>query len=178
MNSFRKLPFILVGGIIFTGILIGNKPKKELGLMDIKPGEKVTEIKFTFPEDRKPKSLKDSIKEMANRLGKKIYEYELTTEIIPHSNLYRISKSGYQQYEVRNVGAKYSITKVRFYTDKKLTYQDAIKFANKHPEYCIPVPLDSKSDFIDDYHDKYDEYSSDPENEIDFAPIPFDFLAD
>jgi len=73
----------------------------------------------------------------------------------------------------------YSHTWVKFYTDKKLTYQDAIKFAEKYPEKCIPfVPAPKAKSELDYYNENLDEYLSDPENEIDYAPEIFDFLAD
>ena len=72
----------------------------------------------------------------------------------------------------------YSHTWVKFYTDKKLTYQDAIKFAEKYPEKCIPfVPAPKAKSELDYYNENLDEYLSDPENEIDYAPEIFDFLA-
>lgn len=116
---------------------------------------------------------------MANKLGKRIYEYTVEIERIPENQIYQISNSGYQQYEVTRKGVGYSYTAVKFYTDKKLTYQDAIKYAERHPEHCIPIiPAPKEKSELDYYNENMDEYLSDPENEIDFVPEIFDFLAD
>lgn len=188
MNSgLKKLPIIGLAGFILIGIAFGSKPKATsneanpaslfwAGL----PTPESQGYNITFEsEPNQPKSLKDSIKEMANRLGKRIYEYIVETEIIPENQIYQISNSGYQQYEVTRKGVGYSYTAVKFYTDKKLTYQDAIKYAERHPEHCIPIiPTPKEKSELDYYNENLDEYLSDPENEIDFVPEIFDFLAD
>jgi hypothetical protein len=183
MNSgLKKLPIIGLAGFILIGLAIGSKPTSDASRISPAPSFKkndVPETKYSFSFADKPKSLMDSIQEMANKLGKRIYEYQVETEIIPENQIYQISNSGYQQYEVTRKGVGYSHTWVKFYTDKKLTYQDAIKFAEKYPEKCIPfVPAPKAKSELDYYNENLDEYLSDPENEIDYAPEIFDFLAD
>lgn len=183
MNSgLRKLPIIGLAGFILIGLAIGSKPTPDASRINHAPSFKkndVPETKYSFSFADKPKSLMDSIQEMANKLGKRIYEYQVETEIIPENQIYQISNSGYQQYEVTRKGVGYSHTWVKFYTDKKLTYQDAIKFAERYPEKCIPfVPAPKAKSELDYYNENLDEYLSDPENEIDYAPEIFDFLAD
>jgi hypothetical protein len=183
MNSgLKKLPIIGLAGFILIGLAIGSKPTSDASRIYPAPSFKkndVPETKYSFSFADKPKSLMDSIQEMANRLGKRIYEYQVEIEIIPENQIYQISNSGYQQYEVTRKGVGYSHTWVKFYTDKKLTYQDAIKFAEKYPEKCIPfVPTPKAKSELDYYNENLDEYLSDPENEIDYAPEIFDFLAD
>jgi hypothetical protein len=183
MNSgLRKLPIIGLAGFILIGLAIGSKPTSDASRISPAPSFKkndVPETKYSFSFADRPKSLMDSIQEMANKLGKRIYEYQVEIEIIPENQIYQISNSGYQQYEVTRKGVGYSHTWVKFYTDKKLTYQDAIKFAEKYPEKCIPfVPAPKAKSELDYYNENLDEYLSDPENEIDYAPEIFDFLAD
>jgi hypothetical protein len=183
MNSgLKKLPIIGLAGFILIGLAIGSKPTSDASRINPAPSFKkndVPETKYSFSFADKPKSLMDSIQEMANKLGKRIYEYQVEIEIIPENQIYQISNSGYQQYEVTRKGVGYSHTWVKFYTDKKLTYQDAIKFAEKYPEKCIPfVPTPKAKSELDYYNENLDEYLSDPENEIDYAPEIFDFLAD
>jgi hypothetical protein len=183
MNSgLRKLPIIGLAGFILIGLAIGSKPTPDASRINPAPSFKkndVPETKYSFSFADKPKSLMDSIQEMANKLGKRIYEYQVEIEIIPENQIYQISNSGYQQYEVTRKGVGYSHTWVKFYTDKKLTYQDAIKFAERYPEKCIPfVPAPKAKSELDYYNENLDEYLSDPENEIDYAPEIFDFLAD
>lgn len=80
MNSgLRKLPIIGLAGFILIGIAFGSKSKTTpseanpaslfwAGL----PTPESQGYNITFEsEPNQPKSLKDSIKEMANRLGKK-----------------------------------------------------------------------------------------------------------
>lgn len=182
MNSgLKKLPIIGLAGFILIGLAIGSKPKTDTSGINPAPSFKSKDepkTKYAFAFDNKPKSLQDSIQEMANKLGKRIYEYTVEIEIIPETQIYQISNSGYQQYEVTRKGTKYSHTWVKFYTDKKLTQRDAIKFAEKHPEKCIPFIPTPKSSDIDYYEEHRDEHLSDPENEIDFVPEIFDCLDD
>lgn len=183
MNSgLRKLPIIGLAGFILIGLAIGSKPTPDASRINPAPSFKkndVPETKYSFSFADKPKSLMDSIQEMANKLGKRIYEYQVEIEIIPENQIYQISNSGYQQYEVTRKGVGYSHTWVKFYTDKKLTCQDALKFAERYPEKCIPfVPAPKAKSELDYYNENLDEYLSDPENEIDYAPEIFDFLAD
>ena len=183
MNSgLKKLPIIGLAGFILIGLAIGSKPTSDASRISPAPSFKkndVPETKYSFSFADKPKSLMDSIQEMANKLGKRIYEYQVETEIIPENQIYQISNSGYQQYEVTRKGVGYSYTVVKFYTDKKLTYQDAIKYAERHPEHCIPIiPTPKEKSELDYYNENLDEYLSDPENEIDFVPEIFDFLSD
>lgn len=183
MNSgLRKLPIIGLAGFILIGLAIGSKPTPDASRINPAP-RRLKRTMYqklnTVSHLDKPKSLMDSIQEMANKLGKRIYEYQVEIEIIPENQIYQISNSGYQQYEVTRKGVGYSHTWVKFYTDKKLTYQDAIKFAERYPEKCIPfVPAPKAKSELDYYNENLDEYLSDPENEIDYAPEIFDFLAD
>jgi len=183
MNSgLKKLPIIGLAGFILIGLAIGSKPTNNSSRVNPAPSFKKNdepELKVNFSIRNEPKSLKDSIQEMANRLGKRIHEYTVEIEIIPENQIYQISNSGYQQYEVTRKGVGYSHTWVKFYTPKLLTWQDAIKYAERHPEHCIPClpPSKSNSD-IDYYNEHLDEYQSDPEDEINFVPEIFDCLTD
>lgn len=185
MNSnLKKLPIIALAVFVILGLSIGSRTKRNsnnehsipsywVGLP--KPEEKGVQIGFKTA----PLSLKDSIKKMANRLGKRIYGYTVETEIIPENQIYQINKSGYNQYEITRKGVGYSKTKVIFYTDKKLLTPDEIsKFAQQNPDKCIPILPSQSSNELDDYQMNLDEYLSDPENEIDFVPEVFDFLDD
>ena len=106
-------------GFILIGLVIGSKPTSDASRIYPAPSFKkndVPETKYSFSFADKPKSLMDSIQEMANKLGKRIYEYQVEIEIIPENQIYQISNSGYQQYEVTRKGVGYSHTWVKFYT--------------------------------------------------------------
>ena len=143
MNSgLKKLPIIGLAGFILIGLAIGSKPTPDASRINPAPSFKkndVPETKYSFSFADKPKSLMDSIQEMANKLGKRIYEYQVEIEIIPENQIYQISNSGYQQYEVTRKGVGYSHTWVKFYTDKKmpLSLQRNIQ-KNVYPLYLLP----------------------------------------
>lgn len=187
MNSnLKKLPIIALAGFTILGLSIGSRPKTESNRVN--PVSSFNRGKPT-PEEaghvmsiqsNGPLSLEDSIKQMANRLGKRIYGYQIEIERIPENQIYQINKSGHNQYEITRKGEGYSKTTVIFYTDKKLSIKEAIKFAEQNPDKCIPIlpTIKSKELDLDEYQMNYDEYTSDPGNEIDFAPEVYDFLAD
>lgn len=180
-SGLKKLPIIGVAGFILIGLATNLKPSYDeiiterfLNMRDN------PEIKASFPEDKwKPKSLRDSLQEMANLLGKRIYEYIVEIEVIPENYIFQINKSGYQQYEITSKGEKYSIRWVKFYTDRIMTTAEAYQFAERYPERCIPIiPTPEEKSRLDRYNMELDEYQADPEDEINFVPEIFDFLAD
>ena len=81
MNSgLKKLPIIGLAGFILIGLAIGSKPTSDAISINPAPSFKkndVPETKYSFSFADKPKSLMDSIQEMANKLGKRIYEYQV-----------------------------------------------------------------------------------------------------
>lgn len=125
-------------------------------------------------------SLQDSlgIKPKEREQKKQWYKYRVEIETIPENQLYKIEKSGYQQYEVSRLGETYSYVVYEFTSDKVMTTQEAYDFVKKYPERCTRVPNTSQDNIYDKYNEDYENYINDPEDEINYPPEVFDFLAD
>lgn len=109
---------------------------------------------------------------------KQWYKYRVEIETIPENQIYKIEKSGYQQYEVSRLGETYSYVTYEFTSDKVMTTQEAYDFVKKYPERCTRVPNTSQDNIYDKYNEDYEDYINDPEDEINYPPEIFDFLAD
>ena len=109
---------------------------------------------------------------------KQWYKYRVEIEMIPENQLYKIEKSGYQQYEISRLGESYSYVTYEFTSDKVMTTEEAYEFVKRHPEKCTRVPNTKTENIYDRYNDEYENYINDPEDEINYPPEVFDFLAD
>lgn len=182
--NLKRLFFIALAIFTLIGLSIGSKPKPDMNSESSVHSFNADKSKFPSQSqvinssDREPLSLKDSIQQMENRLGQRIYEYTVEIETTPVNQFDTANNSGCNQYEAARKGIGYSKTWVKFYTDKQLSTKQAIQFAIEHPEKCIPIIPVQPSNEIDYYHDNLEEYQSDPENEIDFDPEIFDFMSD
>ena len=59
-----------------------------------------------------------------------------------------------------------------------MTTEEAYEFVKRHPEKCTRVPNTKTENIYDRYNDEYENYINDPEDEINYPPEVFDFLAD
>lgn len=109
---------------------------------------------------------------------KQWYKYRVEIETIPENQLYKIEKSGYHQYEISRLGESYSYVTYEFTSDKVMTTEEAYEFVKRHPEKCTRVPNTKTENIYDRYNDEYENYINDPEDEINYPPEVFDFLAD
>ena len=161
MNSGTKI----IGGIsLVLGVMLlfGSRPSNLDREVSIAPSE------FVRPKPKdKPKEEK-----------KQWYKYRVEIETIPENQIYKIEKSGYQQYEVSRLGETYSYVTYEFTSDKVMTTQEAYDFVKKYPERCTRVPNTSQDNIYDKYNEDYEDYINDPEDEINYPPEIFDFLAD
>lgn len=133
-----------------------------------------TEEVSTAPSEfNRPKPL-----DIKPKISKQWYKYRVEIETIPENQLYKIEKSGYQQYEVSRLGETYSYVTYEFTSDKVMTTQEAYDFVKKYPERCTRVPNTSQDNIYDKYNEDYEDYINDPEDEINYPPEIFDFLAD
>jgi hypothetical protein len=123
-------------------------------------------------------SLQDSMGIKPKEEKKQWYKYRVEIETIPENQIYKIEKSGYQQYEVSRLGETYSYVTYEFTSDKVMTTQEAYDFVKKYPERCTRVPNTSQDNIYDKYNEDYEDYINDPEDEINYPPEIFDFLAD
>ena len=161
MNSGTKI----IGGlslVLGVMLLFGSRPSNLDQEVSIAPSE------FNRPEplDIKPK------------ISKQWYKYRVEIETIPENQLYKIEKSGYQQYEISRLGESYSYVTYEFTSDKVMTTEEAYEFVKRHPEKCTRVPNTKTENIYDRYNDEYENYINDPEDEINYPPEVFDFLAD
>lgn len=164
MNSGTKISQVL---IIATGamlLFLGTRYNAPIEEVSIAPSE----YNRPKPIDIKPKE------------KKQWYKYRVEIETIPEKKLYKIEKSGYNQYEIsrRGSGETYSYVTYEFISDKVMTTQEAYDFVKKYPERCTRVPNTSQDNIYDKYNEDYEDYINDPEDEINYPPEIFDFLAD
>lgn len=162
MNSGTKISQVL---IIATGamlLFLGTRYNAPIEEVSIAPSE----YNRPKPIDIKPKE------------KKQWYKYRVEIETIPENQIYKIEKSGYQQYEVSRLGETYSYVTYEFTSDKVMTTQEAYDFVKKYPERCTRVPNTSQDNIYDKYNEDYEDYINDPEDEINYPPEIFDFLAD
>lgn len=162
MNSGTKVTKSLLITIGAMLLYLGTKYNAPIEEVIIAPSE----FNRPKPLDIKPK------------ISKQWYKYRVEIETIPENQLYKIEKSGYQQYEVSRLGETYSYVTYEFTSDKVMTTQEAYDFVKKYPERCTRVPNTSQDNIYDKYNEDYEDYINDPEDEINYPPEIFDFLAD
>lgn len=162
MNSGTKVTKSLLIAMGAMLLYLGTKYNDPIEEVSIAPSE------FNRPEplDIKPK------------ISKQWYKYRVEIETIPENQLYKIEKSGYQQYEVSRLGESYSYVTYEFTSDKIMTTEEAYEFVKKYPEKCTRVPNTKTENIYDRYNDEYENYINDPEDEINYPPEVFDFLTD
>lgn len=162
MNSGTKVTKSLLITIGAMLLYLGTKYNAPIEEVSIAPSE----FNRPKPLDIKPK------------ISKQWYKYRVEIETIPENQLYKIEKSGYQQYEVSRLGESYSYVTYEFTSDKIMTTEEAYEFVKKYPEKCTRVPNTKTENIYDRYNDEYENYINDPEDEINYPPEVFDFLAD
>lgn len=162
MNSGTKITKGLLIAIGAMLLYLGSKNNAPIEEVSIAPSE----FNRPKPLDIKPK------------ISKQWYKYRVEIETIPENQLYKIEKSGYQQYEVSRLGESYSYVTYEFTSDKIMTTEEAYEFVKKYPEKCTRVPNTKTENIYDRYNDEYEDYINDPEDEINYPPEVFDFLAD
>lgn len=164
MNSGTKISQVL---IIATGAML-----LFLGTRYNAPIEEVSIAPFEYnrlkPIDIKPKE------------KKQWYKYRVEIETIPEKKLYKIEKSGYNQYEIsrRGSGENYSYKTYEFISDKVMNTQEAYNYVINNLDKCTLVSNILEENIYDRYNDDYEGYINDPEDEINYPPEIFDFLAD
>lgn len=163
MNSGTKI----IGGIsLVLGVMLlfGSRPSNLDREVSIAPSE------FVRPKPKdKPKEEK-----------KQWYKYRVEIESTPEKKLYKIEKSGYNQYEIsrRGSGENYSYKTYEFISDKVMNTQEAYNYVINNLDKCTLVSNTSEENIYDRYNDDYEGYIDDPEDEINYPPEIFDFLAD
>ena len=162
MNSGTKVTKSLLIAIGAMLLYLGTKYNAPTEEVIIAPSE----FNRPKPLDIKPK------------ISKQWYKYRVEIETIPENQLYKIEKSGYQQYEISRLGESYSYVTYEFTSDKVMTTEEAYEFVKRHPEKCTRVPNTKTENIYDRYNDEYENYINDPEDEINYPPEVFDFLAD
>lgn len=162
MNSGTKVTKSLLITIGAMLLYLGTKYNAPTEEVIIAPSE----FNRPKPLDIKPK------------ISKQWYKYRVEIETIPENQLYKIEKSGYQQYEISRLGESYSYVTYEFTSDKVMTTEEAYEFVKRHPEKCTRVPNTKTENIYDRYNDEYENYINDPEDEINYPPEVFDFLAD
>lgn len=162
MNSETKVTKSLLITIGAMLLYLGTKYNAPTEEVIIAPSE----FNRPKPLDIKPK------------ISKQWYKYRVEIETIPENQIYKIEKSGYQQYEVSRLGETYSYVTYEFISDRIMTTEEAYDFVKRHPEKCTQVPNTTKKNIYDGYNEEYEDYINDPEDEINYPPEIFDFLAD
>ena len=162
MNSGTKVTKSLLITIGAMLLYLGTKYNAPTEEVIIAPSE----FNRPKPLDIKPK------------ISKQWYKYRVEIETIPENQIYKIEKSGYQQYEVSRLGESYSYVTYEFTSDKIITTEEAYEFVKKYPEKCTRVPNTKTENIYDRYNEEYKDYINDPEDEINYPPEVFDFLAD
>lgn len=162
MNSETKVTKSLLITIGVMLLYLGTKYNAPTEEVSIAPSE----FNRPKPLDIKPK------------ISKQWYKYRVEIETIPENQIYKIEKSGYQQYEVSRLGETYSYVTYEFISDRIMTTEEAYDFVKRHPEKCTQVPNTTKKNIYDGYNEEYEDYINDPEDEINYPPEIFDFLAD
>nr|UVX82966.1 MAG: hypothetical protein [Bacteriophage sp.] len=172
MNSGTKITkglLIAIGAMLLYLGSKNNAPIEEVSIAPSRLESPLTRLHY----------LSDSLGIKPREEKKKQwYKYRVEIETIPENQIYKIEKSGYQQYEVSRLGETYSYVTYEFISDKVMTTQEAYDFVNKHPERCTRVPNTSQDNLYDKYNEDYEDYINDPEDEINYPPEIFDFLAD
>lgn len=161
MNSGTKI----IGGIsLVLGVMLlfGSRPSNLDQEVSIAPSE------FVRPKPKdKPKEEK-----------KQWYKYRVEIESTPEKKLYKIEKIGYNQYEISRRGFGYSYKTYEFISDKVMNTQEAYNYVINNLDKCTLVSNTPEENIYDRYNDDYEGYIDDPEDEINYPPEIFDFLAD
>lgn len=164
MNSGTKISqvFIIASGAML--LFLGTRYNAPIEEVSIAPSE----YNIPKPIDIKPKE------------KKQWYKYRVEIETIPEKKLYKIEKSGYNQYEIsrRGSGENYSYKTYEFISDKVMNTQEAYNYVINNLDKCTLVSNISEENIYDRYNDDYEGYIDDPEDEINYPPEIFDFLAD
>ena len=172
MNSETKITkglLIAIGAMLLYLGSKNNAPIEEVSIAPSRLESPLTRLHY----------LSDSLGIKPREEKKKQwYKYRVEIETIPENQIYKIEKSGYQQYEVSRLGETYSYVTYEFISDKVMTTQEAYDFVKKYPERCTRVPNTSQDNLYDKYNEDYEDYINDPEDEINYPPEIFDFLAD
>lgn len=171
MNSETKVTkslLITIGAMLLYLGTKYNAPTEEVSIAPSRFESPITKLI----------SLQDSMGIKPKEEKKQWYKYRVEIETIPENQIYKIEKSGYQQYEVSRLGETYSYVTYEFTSDKVMTTQEAYDFVKKYPERCTRVPNTSQDNIYDKYNEDYEDYINDPEDEINYPPEIFDFLAD
>lgn len=158
MNSGTKLIIATGAMLLFLGTRY-NAPIEEASIA-------LSEYNRPKPIDIKPKE------------KKQWYKYRVEIETIPEKKLYKIEKSGYNQYEISRRSSGYSYKTYEFISDKVMNTQEAYNYVINNLDKCILVSNTSEENIYDRYNDDYEGYIDDPEDEINYPPEIFDFLAD
>lgn len=172
MNSETK--FIL--GLVALGAMVyfigeNKKPQRGVSIAPSRFESPLTRLDYLSDSlGIKPKEEKEKKNQW--------YKYRVEIETIPENQIYKIEKSGYQQYEVSRLGESYSYVTYEFTSDKVMTTEEAYEFVKRHPKKCTRVPNTKTENIYDRYNDEYENYINDPEDEINYPPEVFDFLAD
>lgn len=164
MNSGTKISQVL---IIATGAM--------LLFLGTRYNAPIEEVSIAPSEYNRPKSIDIKPKEK-----KQWYKYRVEIETIPEKKLYKIEKSGYNQYEIsrRGSGENYSYKTYEFISDKVMNTQEAYNYVINNLDKCTLVSNILEENIYDRYNDDYEGYIDDPEDEINYPPEIFDFLAD
>lgn len=161
MNSGTKI----IGGlslVLGVMLLFGSRPSNLDQEVSIAPSE------FVRPKPKdKPKEEK-----------KQWYRYRVEIESTPEKKLYKIEKSGYNQYEISRRGSDYSYKTYEFISDKVMNTQEAYSYVINNLDKCTLVSNTQEENIYDRYNDDYEGYINDPEDEINYPPEIFDFLSD
>ena len=170
MNSEIKfiLGLVTIGAVVY---FIGENKKSRI---EVSTAPSCFESPIT-----KLNYLSDSLEVKPKEEKKKQwYKYRVEIETIPENQIYKIEKSGYQQYEVSRLGESYSYVTYEFTSDKVMNTREAYNFVINNLDKCTKVSNIPQGNPYDMYNDEYEDYINDPEDEINYPPEVFDFLAD
>ena len=170
MNSEIKfiLGLVTIGAVVY---FIGENKKSRI---EVSTAPSCFESPIT-----KLNYLSDSLEVKPKEEKKKQwYKYRVEIETIPENQIYKIEKSGYQQYEVSRLGESYSYVTYEFISDKIMNTREAYNFVINNLDKCTRVSNIPQGNHYDRYNDEYEDYINDPEDEINYPPEVFDFLAD
>lgn len=164
MNSGTKISQVLIIASGAMLLFLGTRYNAPIEEVSIAPSE----YNIPKPIDIKPKE------------KKQWYKYRVEIETIPEKKLYKIEKSGYNQYEIsrRGSGENYSYKTYEFISDKVMNTQEAYNYVINNLDKCTLVSNISEENIYDRYNDDYEGYIDDTEDEINYPPEIFDFLAD
>lgn len=128
MNSETK--FIL--GLVALGAMVyfigeNKKPQRGVSIAPSRFESPLTRLHYLSDSlGIKPKEEKEKKNQW--------YKYRVEIETIPENQIYKIEKSGYQQYEVSRLGETYSYVTYEFISDRIMTTEEAYDFVKRHPE--------------------------------------------